>query len=81
MVERIRVRCRVCRTAAPLTVLWAIGDTCPRCSEPMYTARQRPAPDGVLGKAIALLHTQTPVNSARPDPGTRRGPEELRHQM
>jgi len=42
MVERTRVRCRVCRTAAPITVLWAVGDTCPRCSGPLYTARQRP---------------------------------------
>ena len=35
MVERARVRCPVCRSAVPVTVLWAVGDTCPCCSQPL----------------------------------------------
>lgn len=66
MVERARVRCRVCRSAVPVTVLWAVGDTCPCCSQPLYAARRRPNLDGVLGKAIALVHTESPANPVVP---------------
>ena len=54
MVERARVRCPVCRSAVPLNVLWAVGETCPRCSQPLHAARRKPGPDGLLGKTIAL---------------------------
>ncbi len=59
MVEQARVRCPVCRSAVPVTVLWAVGDTCPRCSQPLHAARRRPSPAGVLGKAVAVLQTDS----------------------
>jgi hypothetical protein len=40
MVDRIRVRCSVCRSAVPVTVLWAVGDICPHCSQPLRSARR-----------------------------------------
>lgn len=59
MVEQARVRCPVCRSAVPVTVLWAVGDTCPRCSQPLHAARRRPSPAGVLGKTLAMLQTDS----------------------
>jgi hypothetical protein len=55
MVDRIRVR-------AGLPIVGArnrsVGGrrACPRCSQPLYVARRRPRPAGVLGETIALLH-------------------------
>ena len=63
MPERIRVRCRACGCVVPVTVLWAIGDTCPHCSQPMTAAPRRRRRDSVV---IAALNA-----SARPD-ATRR---------
>jgi hypothetical protein len=66
MVDQARVRCPVCRSAVPVEVLWAIGDICPRCSRPLYAARRRPNPAGVLGRTIALLHAESPARIVRP---------------
>lgn len=42
MVDRARIRCPVCRFAVPVTLLWAAGDVCPRCSQPLlYTSARR----------------------------------------
>ena len=65
-MERAQVRCPVCRSVVSVTVLWAIGDTCPRCSQPLYAARRRPNPDRVPGKTRALLHAEWPANLAGP---------------
>jgi hypothetical protein len=66
MVDRIRVRCRVCRSSVPVTVLWAVGEACPRCSQPLYVARRRPRPAGVLGETIALRHLGASAEVVRP---------------
>ena len=42
-----RVRCSVCRSAVPVMVLWATGDTCPRCSLPLNVAHARLNPEGM----------------------------------
>ena len=42
MIERIGVRCPVCRSALPILLLWAVGETCPRCSRPLDVARHSP---------------------------------------
>jgi hypothetical protein len=65
MVERARVRCSVCRSAVAIEVLWAVGETCPHCSQPLHTARRRPEPAGVLGATIALLHPDPPAKIVR----------------
>jgi hypothetical protein len=65
-MERAQVRCPVCRSVVSVTVLWAIGDTCPCCSQPLSAARRRPKPDGVPGKTLALLHAERPANLAGP---------------
>lgn len=31
----VRVRCRSCRAASPAMVLWAWGEVCPRCHQPL----------------------------------------------
>jgi hypothetical protein len=49
-----------------VTVLWAVGDTCPWCSQPLYAARRQPKPDGVPGKTLALLHAESPTNLVGP---------------
>jgi hypothetical protein len=59
MIDRVRVRCPVCRSTVPVAVLWAVDDLCPRCSTRVYTARRRSAPGGVVGKALALLTAET----------------------
>jgi hypothetical protein len=56
MIERIGVRCPACRSAMPIVLLWAIGETCPRCSRPVESASRRPRPHGVLGKALEVSH-------------------------
>jgi len=66
MVERALVRCPACRSAVPVTVLWAVGDTCPRCSEPLYAARRRTKPEGMLGKTLALPQAELPPNVVGP---------------
>jgi hypothetical protein len=55
MMDRVRVRCPVCRSTVPVEALWAVDNLCPRCSTRVYTARRRSAPAGVVGKALALL--------------------------
>lgn len=67
MVERARIRCPVCRSAVPLSVLWAVGDTCPRCNKPLHSARERAGPDGLLGKTLATLHADSRAKIAPPD--------------
>ena len=42
MVERARIRCPICRSALPVTVLWAVGNVCPRCSQALDYASGRP---------------------------------------
>jgi hypothetical protein len=66
MVERARVRCPVCRVAVPVTVLWPVGGPCPGCSQPLYEARRRPTPGGVLGNAITLLRAESVRESRSP---------------
>lgn len=73
MVDRIRVRCSVCRSAVPITVLWAVGGICPRCSQPLRSANRSfnrddvlDSPDDVLGKPLGVLHAEP---SASPAPG------------
>jgi hypothetical protein len=66
MVEPALVRCSVCRSVVSVTVLWAIGDTCPRCSQPLHAARRRANPAGVLGRTIALLHAESSARIVRP---------------
>ena len=34
-----RLRCPVCRSVVPVTLVWALGDSCPRCSEPLRAAQ------------------------------------------
>lgn len=63
IVERARIRCSICRSAVPVTVLWAVGESCPRCSRPLYAAYRRPTPDVALAKAIALLHAESASKS------------------
>jgi hypothetical protein len=71
MVERARVRCSVCRSAVPVAVLWAVGESCPQCSQPLYAACRRPTPDGLLGKTIALLHDESAGESRSPGVASR----------
>ena len=54
MIDRIGVRCPVCRSAMPIVLLWAVGETCPRCSRPLDAASRRPRPQGVVGKTLEL---------------------------
>jgi hypothetical protein len=68
MVEQARVRCPVCRSTLPVEVLRAAGDTCSRCAQPLYAARRRPNPAGVLGRTIAVLHAELPTRTDRPGP-------------
>jgi hypothetical protein len=35
---RERVRCPTCRSAVPVTMLWATGDACPSCLRPLHAA-------------------------------------------
>jgi hypothetical protein len=66
-MERARVRCCVCRSVVPITVLWAVGDTCPCCSQPLQAARRRPKPEAMVGKALGLPDAESPANLV--DPG------------
>lgn len=63
IVERARVRCSTCRSVVPLTVLWAVGESCPRCSQPLYAANRRPTPDDFWARRIALLHAEAASKS------------------
>ena len=54
MIDRIGVRCPACRSAIPIVLVWAIGETCPRCSRPLDAASRPPRPPGVVGKALEL---------------------------
>jgi hypothetical protein len=65
MIDRIGVRCPVCRSAMPIVLLWAVGETCPRCSRPLDAASRRPRPHGVLGKALELSYATSPGQAAR----------------
>ena len=65
MIDRIGVRCPVCRSAMPIVLLWAVGETCPRCSRPLHDANRRPRPHGVLGKAPELSHATAPGQANR----------------
>ena len=65
MIDRIGVRCPVCRSAMPIVLLWAVGETCPRCSRPLDAASRRPRPHGVLGKALELSQATAPGQAAR----------------
>jgi hypothetical protein len=69
MVEQARVRCSVCRSAVAIEVLWAVGETCPLCSQPLHAARRRPEPAGVLGATIALLPPDPPARIDRAGAG------------
>lgn len=50
MVERSQVRCPVCRSVVPAMLLWAVGDSCPRCHQALYVRGQRQALAGWPGK-------------------------------
>ena len=67
MIDRIRVRCPACRSAVPVSVLWAVGETCPRCSQPMNSARRLPRSDAVVAKTIDLLRAQAPGGPLPPE--------------
>jgi len=45
MVERAQVRCSTCRSPVPRIVLWAIGDSCPRCGTSPRIARSQANPN------------------------------------
>jgi hypothetical protein len=63
-VERGFVRCSVCRSALPVTVLWAVGETCPRCSGALHAPRRHTA--GVPpGKTVALPYVESAKGSGR----------------
>jgi len=64
MVER--ARCPVCRTVVPVSMLRSVGERCPRCAQPLYEARRRPTPGGVLGKAITLVSAESVRESRSP---------------
>jgi hypothetical protein len=42
-VERGFVRCSVCRSTVPVTVLWAVGESCPRCAGALHACRRHAA--------------------------------------
>jgi len=67
MIDRIGVRCPVCRSAMPIVLLWAVGETCPRCSRPLDAASRRPRPDGVVGRALELSRSTAHGQAARRD--------------
>ena len=69
MIERIRVRCPTCRCTLPLTVLWAVGEVCPRCSQRVNAARRRSKPAGVAGQALALLTAESRPSQVRSELG------------
>jgi hypothetical protein len=65
MIDRIAVRCPVCRSAMPIVVLWAVGE-CPRCSRPLVdAASRRLRPHDVLGNALELSQATAPGQAAR----------------
>jgi hypothetical protein len=64
-MPRTQVRCPVCRSVLPAVALWTAGEVCPRCNGPLYSARRRSNPAGVLGKALSLLRAQPPPRSVR----------------
>jgi len=45
---RERVRCSTCRSAVPVTTLWATGGACPNCLRPLQAANR-----GAIGKRDA----------------------------
>jgi hypothetical protein len=58
IVEEARVRCSECRSAVPVSLLWAVGEICPRCSQSLNAVPRRSTTDGLVGK-IALLHAES----------------------
>lgn len=51
------VRCPACRSVAPVTVVWAIGDACPRCSvllrrQDRHAVRRRGGTDGSVLRTV-----------------------------
>ncbi|HME01876.1 MAG TPA: hypothetical protein VKG38_02460 [Solirubrobacteraceae bacterium] len=63
-VERGRVRCSVCRSALPVTVLWAVGESCPRCSGELHACRRHTT--GVPpARTVALPYVESANGSGR----------------
>ncbi len=60
MLDRVRVRCGVCGSTTPATVLWAIADTCPACLNPLHVPADRGVDREPAGVASALRHAQAP---------------------
>ena len=65
MIDRIGVPCPVCRSAMPIVLLWAVGETCLRCSRPRDAATRRQRAHGVVGKALELSHATAPRQAVR----------------
>ncbi len=52
MFERAKVRCAVCRSSAPVLLVWVAGDVCPRCGSALKVKRLGTRdPSGSLGAA------------------------------
>ncbi len=66
MFDRVRVRCRVCGSAVPATVLWATADTCPGCLNPLQVPYHPGRNRETTGIAIALRRSQIPQSSSSP---------------
>lgn len=64
-----RLRCPICRSVVPITLVWALGDSRPRCSEPLRAARAPRTPRRARerqGRKIA----PDAAESARSDAGS-----------
>lgn len=66
VLERAVIRCSSCRSAVPLTVLWAVGHTCPSCNRPLRVARRRAGPDEAPGDTLAKPHADSRAKLERP---------------
>ncbi len=60
MVERARIRCPSCRSALPVTVLWAVGNVCPRCSRVLDYASGRPVASAKARRNPTLVGPRQP---------------------
>ena len=64
-----RLRCPVCRSVVPITLVWALGDSCPRCSKPLRAAQASRTPRGKRARQGSKF-TPDAADSARSDAGS-----------